>query len=325
MQARQTASSLSSVYAVGISHDLLVIERGPDGLWGWWRATGHQARRIAHGGSIIACIGVDDRVAVLQRYPDNAWFVWDRQAAEVCTAHLPGRGPVLFAADAQVVSCTWKEAPSAPWRAWEPLGGPVTGIDATAVTAGGLALAGIRDGAVLLRWQDRSSVWRDWSELPPVPGGAQVVRLGNVQRGGVAAFAIGGDRMLYHTWQDEPSGRWHPWGQLGGAAKSLSVTRTPAGGLAVFMVSEDDAVGCRYQAQPFGEWSGWVNLGWRAQSLSAQPSFTDGLEVFAVGTDLEVVHNWCERLDLPWSGWTPLEHEASHIRAVAAAEPPRPR
>ena len=87
------------LYAVGPSDQVLLIERGPDGFWGWWRATGTSAKRIAHGGSVIASIGLDDRLSALQRYPADSWFTWDRMATEVCATHIPGRGPVIFAAD----------------------------------------------------------------------------------------------------------------------------------------------------------------------------------------------------------------------------------
>ncbi len=306
MKARQTASSLSSLYAVGPSHQVLLIERGPDGFWGWWRATGTNAKRIAHGGSVIASIGLDDRVSVLQRYPANSWFTWDRTATEVCAAHIPGRGPVLFAADEHALWHTWKEAPSSPWREWdslewESLGGPLASIDATVIPRWGCGVRDPRRG-----------------RLPPLAGSA-ILRLARVDRPRRRRDAV------YHRWQDKPFDRWHPWVSLGGAVKRLSVSKAPTGGLAVFAIGLDDRVSFRYQARPFGEWSAWVELGGEARSLTAQASFTDGLEVFAVGLDDEVYHTWCEQVGGPWQEWTLLDYETSPLRVAVTGLPPRVR
>lgn len=331
MKARQMASSLNSVYAVSPSGQVLQIERGPDGFWSWWRATGTNAKRIAHGGSVLASIGLDDRVSALQRYPADSWFTWDRTATEVCAAHIPGRGPALFAADEQALWHTSKEAPSSPWREWEPLewgslGGPLANIDATAVPGGGAAVFGIRDGAVHHRWEEgRSSAWREWTGLGGPPGGARTVCADTINDGGLVVFTIGGDDAVYHRWQAKPFDRWHPWESLGGAVKSLSVAKAPTGGLAVFAIGLDDRVSCRYQERRFGEWSAWVELGGEALSLSAQASFTDGLEVFAVGLDDEVYHTWCESVGWPWQEWTLLDYETSPLRVALGGLPRRVR
>lgn len=322
MKARQLASSPSSLYAVGSSGHVVLIERGPDGLWGWWRATGISAKHIAHGGGVIAVVGEDDRLSALQRYPDISRFTWDRTAAEVCATYLPGRGPVLFAADGREVVHTWKETPSSPWHEWESLDGPLASIGATAIAGGGLALFGIRDGEVWHRWQDRPfSAWREWTGLGSPAGGATQPCVGTITDGGLVVFAIGGDQAVHHRWQEKPFAPWQAWESLGGAVKELAVTKAPAGGLAVVAIGLDDQVSCRYQRRAFGEWSAWVDLGMRARSVTAQASYTDGLEVFAIGLDDEIRHTWCEALDAPWKVWTLLEYESSPLRGAASAPP----
>jgi hypothetical protein len=316
MKARQIAIALKNVCALGPVDEVRFIERGADGLWGNWQATGASARSIAHGGQVIAKIDVDDRVSVLQVTPRLPWFTWDIQATELTVAHLPDGAPVLVVVDGDDLAWhTWKPTPSSPWSDWQPLDGPITSVAADLIPGGGLAVFGIRDGGVYHRWQDRPlSAWKSWTSLGGPSGGAKTLAVTTIARGGLVVFALGDDNAVHHRWQDKPFGSWHDWESLGGAVKSFAVAKSPAGGLAVFAIGTDDGVQYRYQAKPFGEWSRWVDLRGRAKSIAAQMSYADGLEVFAIGTNDDVAHKWCARLDSPWTEWVLLDHEASAFR-----------
>src|ERR671916_3232601 len=100
MKARQLSVSRTSVYALGMIDQLRYIERGADGFWGRWQATGANARRIVHAGPVVARIGLDDRVAAWQRSPREPWQTWDLAAFELAATRLPDGAPALFAGDA---------------------------------------------------------------------------------------------------------------------------------------------------------------------------------------------------------------------------------
>jgi hypothetical protein len=316
MNARQIAIALNSVYALGPADDVSFIVRGADGLWGSWQALGESAKAIVHGGQVIARIGVDDRVSALQVTPRHPWFTWDIQASELAVAHLPDGAPVLIVVDGDDLAWyAWKPTPSSPWSDWQPLDGPITSLSADLIPGGGLAVFGIRDGAVYHRWQDRPlSAWRGWTSLDGPPGGAKALGVNTITHGGLVVFALGGDDAIHHRWQDKPFGTWHEWESLGGAVKSFAAAKSPAGGLAVFAIGTDDVVQYRYQAKPFGEWSRWMDLRGKARSIAAQSSYADGLEVFAVMMHGDVYHKWCDRLDSPWTEWTLLDREVSSFR-----------
>ena len=316
MKARQIAIALDSVYALGEANELRHIDRGADGLWGRWAASGATAKKIVHGGPVIARIGLDDRVSALQRTPELPWVTWDLTATELTAAHLPEGAPAFFAVGRdRMVWHAWKPAPDAPWVEWRSLDGTLRGIAAALVPGGGLAVFGISDGTVYYRWQERSaSEWAEWAGLGMPPGGATTLAVTSITRGGLVVFALCGDDVVYHRWQDKPFGAWHDWESLGGGVRSFAVAKPPAGGLAVFAIGTDDGVRCRFQAKPFGAWSRWTGLYGRAKSLAAQMSYVDGLEVFAIGMNDEVYHKWCDRLDSPWTDWMLLDHESSAFR-----------
>jgi hypothetical protein len=316
MKARQIAIAPNSVYALGPAGEVSLIERGEDGLWGRWQATGERARSVVPGGQIIARIGVDDRVSALQVTPQLPWFTWDIQATELTLARLSDGAPVLVVVDGDDLAWyAWKPTPSSPWSDWQPLDGPITSVAADLIPGGGLAVFGIRDGAVYHRWQDRPlSAWKGWTSLGGPPGGAKTLGVTTITHGGLVVFAVGGDHAIYHRWQDKPFGTWHDWESLGGPVESFAVAKSPAGGLAVFAIGTDDGVQYRYQSKPSGEWSRWLDLRGTAKSIAAQAGYADGLEVFAVGMHDDVSHKWCDRLDSPWTEWTLLDHEASPLR-----------
>jgi hypothetical protein len=316
MKARQIAIARKSVYALGPTDEVRLIERGVDGLWGGWQGTGESAKTIVHGGQVIARIGIDDRVSALQVTPRLPWLTWDIQGTELAVAHLPGGAPVLIVVDGDHLAWhAWKPTPSSPWSDWQPHDGPITSVAADLIPGGGLAVFGIRDGAVYHRWQNRpQSAWKGWSSLDGPPGGARTLSVTTITHGGLVVLALGGDHALSHRWQDKPFGTWHDWESLGGAVKSFAVAKSSTGGLAVFAIGTDDGVQYRYQSKPFGEWSRWIDLHGKAKSIAAQISYADGLEVFTVGMHDDVYHKWCDRLDSPWTEWTLLDHEASPLR-----------
>ena len=318
MKARQITSALGSVYALGMIDQLRYIERGDDGFWGTWQATGVNAKRIVHAGDVIARIGLDDRVSAWQRMPRGSWQTWDLQAAELIATRLPGGAPVLFAADLERRAWyTWKPSPGEPWKPWESLDGPIVGLTAGVIPGGGLVLFGLHKGTVYHRWQERPfGSWERWTPLDRPADGAAEVGVLAITEGGLALFALSGDGALWHRWQDKPYAPWHPWeaGPLGTDIASMALTKSPGEGLAVFAIGKDHAVRYRAQLTPFGDWGGWTALGGTAKSITAQASFTDGLEVFAVGLDHEVSHIWCDRIGARWSEWILLDHEESPYR-----------
>jgi hypothetical protein len=316
MKARQIAIALNSVYALGPNEEVSFIERGADGLWGYWQATGESAKSIAHGGQVVARIGADERVSAFQVTPRIPWLTWDIQGTELVFAHLPDGAPVLIVVDGDDLAwLAWKPTPSSPWSDWQPLDGPITSVAADLIPGGGLAVFGIRDGAVYHRWQDRPlSAWKGWTSLEGLPGGAMTLGITTITHGGLVVFALGGDHTIYHRWQDKPFGTWHDWESLGGTVRSFAIAKSPTGGLAVFAIGTDDGVQYRYQSKPFGEWSRWIDLRGKAKSIAAQTSYADGFEVFAIGMRDDVSHTWCDRLDSAWTDWTLLDHEASPLR-----------
>jgi hypothetical protein len=316
MIASRIAVAPGSLYAIGPHQELSCIERGPDGLWGRWQATGASAREIAHAGQVVAAIGLDGRLSALQLTPRLPWETWELRATELAAARLPDGAPALFArgGDGRVWH-TWKPAPSSPWSDWQPLDGSVTALAAECIPGGGLVVFGVQGSVVSHRWQDHPyGPWQSWTDLETPLGGARSLAVSTILRGGLALFALGGDGALHHRWQDKPFGKWHDWQPLGDGIKSFAAARSLTGGLVVFAVGADDLVQYRFQSTAFGSWSRWIGLQGRAKALAAQPGYVDGLEVFSVGMTNEVSHKWCDRLDAPWTEWAPLDYEASPLR-----------
>lgn len=199
MKSRHIAIALGDVYAIGLGDEVMRIERNADGFWGEWQPVGARAKRLVHGGEVIGLIELDDRVAAFQRVPGPSWTRWDLHVTELSAAHMPGDGPVLFAAATGRVWHAWKEAPNSPWSAWEPLDGPVSNISAGRIPGGGLVIFGIRDGCVHHRWQDKpASPWTGWTELGSPPAAARALELTTLRGGGLAIFALGADGDIYH-------------------------------------------------------------------------------------------------------------------------------
>jgi hypothetical protein len=319
MKARQIAPGFRSVYAIGPLGEVQVIERGADGLWGRWQVTPLRAKGVVNGGGLVATVGLDDAVSTFERGIWQPGHTLDREARELVSTHVPGLGPVLLVVDQEGVSATWKESPAASWHAWTTLEGPVRGLDAALLAERGIAVFGIRDGAVQHGWQvDARARWEGWSSLGAPSGATTMVRAQTISGGGLAIFAVGADGIVYHRWQDTPQGRWRAWQSLGGEVRNVAVTKSSSGGLALFAVGADDTVRYRYQSRPFGPWSDWTPLYGRVREIAAQPSYTDGLEVFAIGLDQDVHHAWSERIDAPWTAWTALDYELSPFHSPVA-------
>ena len=74
--------------------------------------------------------------------------------------------------------------------------------------------------------------------------------------GGIVVFARGTDNAIWHTWQDQINGDWHPWESLGG-----NLTSGPGaalyrdGRLNVFARGADNAIWTRWQTAPNGDWT----------------------------------------------------------------------
>ena len=156
IKARQTASSLNSLYAVGPSDQVLLIERGPDGFWGWWRATGVIYHRW-------------------QDRPFSAWRKWTglggppggARTVSVDTINDGGLDVFTIGGD-DAVYHRWQDKPFDVWHPWESLGGAVESLSVAKAPTGGLAVFAIAlDERVSCRYQARpSGEWSEWIRRP---------------------------------------------------------------------------------------------------------------------------------------------------------------
>jgi hypothetical protein len=73
--------------------------------------------------------------------------------------------------------------------------------------------------------------------------------------GGLVVFARGTDNAIWHTWQDQINGNWHPWESLGGDCTSgPGAALYRDGRLNVFTRGTDNAIWTRWQTTPNGDW-----------------------------------------------------------------------
>jgi hypothetical protein len=129
--------------------------------------------------------------------------------------------------------------------------------------------------------------------------------------GRLEVFAVGGDRAVWHNWQESPhAGPWSGWGSLGGIVTSDPVTVDNSDGrLELFARGTDNALWHNWQqAAHSGPWSGWNSLGGVITSDPSVVCNSDGrLEAFARGSDNGLWHIWqTEPHAGPWSGWASL-------------------
>ena len=129
--------------------------------------------------------------------------------------------------------------------------------------------------------------------------------------GRLEVFAVGGDRAVWHTWQDHPhAGPWAAWSSLGGVVTSNPVSVDNSDGrLELFARGTDNALYHMWQTAPHaGPWSAWNSLGGYITSDPSVVVNSDGrMEVFARGADGALCHNWQTAPHAgPWSGWASL-------------------
>jgi hypothetical protein len=65
-------------------------------------------------------------------------------------------------------------------------------------------------------------------------------------------FVLGGDRALYHIWEENPGGNWHEWGSLEGhdLAGPVVTAANSDGSLQVFVCGGDAKIYSRAQTTP---------------------------------------------------------------------------
>jgi hypothetical protein len=107
------------------------------------------------------------------------------------------------------------------------------------------------------------------------------------------------------------------WVDLGGYAKSISVTTDGAGLPAIFCIMSDNSVHVNEQ-NANGSWTGWIYFGASTgfQSISAATSPTNTAEVFAIGFD-NAVYTLSQNPDNTWTGWTNLGGSVTQISATS--------
>lgn len=128
--------------------------------------------------------------------------------------------------------------------------------------------------------------------------------------GRLEVFVLGGDRALYHIWENRPGGDWHRWGSLGGheLAGPILAAANADGRLQIFVCGGDGRIYSRAQSVPNGGWNPWFSLGGnQVQGFSVARNADGRLELVAVFGDGRLNDIWQVSPNGAWSGWAPLE------------------
>jgi hypothetical protein len=129
------------------------------------------------------------------------------------------------------------------------------------------------------------------------------------QDGRMEVFVLGGDRALYHIWENMPGGDWHAWDTLQGNGLTGPVVSAANadGSLLVFVRGGDGQIYARAQTQPNGDWNPWFGIGGnQVRGFSVAANFDHRLEMVAVFGDGALHHASQTAPGGPWSGWVPL-------------------
>lgn len=173
-----------------------------------------------------------------------------------------------------------------------------------------------KDGALHDVWQTAANgAWSGWANLQghDLQGNVSLARNAD---GRLEAFAIGGDGVVYHIWQQSPNGRdgWSGWASLRDpslpAITNLTTVVASDGRLYAFLMRSDGAVSYRAQETPNGGWAAPVHLfGHDLRWPCAVGLNPDGrLEIFVIGGDQHLYNRWQVGVAQPdvWSQWINL-------------------
>jgi hypothetical protein len=151
-----------------------------------------------------------------------------------------------------------------------------------------------------------AQTWGGWETLTGTD--LQQIVVGSNADGRLEVFALGGDRGLWHVWQQSPNGAWGDWQSLGGTELQELVLGTNADGrLEVFALGGDRGLWHIWQQSPNGAWGGWQSLDGTDLQAIAVGSNADGrLEVFSIGGDRGLWHVWQLSPNGDWGGWQSL-------------------
>ncbi len=257
------------------------------------------ARAVAATGAVI---GISS-AATTPFLSETLGGVTDARPAS--TSWGPGRMDVVVEGPGAAVWHTGADgvaagAATAPWSAWESLGGVVIG--APAITSWGPGRLDVFapgfDGAVWHKWFD-GGVWSDWESL----GGRtnRAVAAVSWGPGRLDVFVTGPGDALWHKWFD--GGVWSEWESLGGQLfEAPSVASWAPGRLDVVVVGPGRGVWHLPFESGVG-WYGWNPLGGATDVAPGIAAPAPGvLEVMANATDTVWHRSWVGF----WTEWAPL-------------------
>lgn len=162
-----------------------------------------------------------------------------------------------------------------------------------------LSLSSTGPGRPFLTWRDLGG-----TSLRPYPV------VGKNGDGRQEVFVLGGDRRLWHRWEQSAGDAWHDWSSLDGVdlSKPIVVASNADGRLQVFVCGSDGRIYSRWQTAVSGGWSGWNNLGGElVRGYAVTPNRDGRLELVAVWNDGALHGIWQTAPNGGWSAWATLD------------------
>lgn len=121
--------------------------------------------------------------------------------------------------------------------------------------------------------------------------------------GRVELFNVGGNGVIWHTWQTTPGGPFAPWVSRGGAFKAVAVTRGVSSGWHLFAINTSGAL---YHMAPADGIGGWTAMGNSPGSLTRVSAMRNGdgrVELLVCNGSGTMYHAWQTAPRGGWSGW----------------------
>lgn len=263
-----------------------------------------------------------------QLAPDGAWGAWSPLASLgaqslAVARNADGRLEVFVVATDRSVRHMWRWS-NGTWSAWSSLGRSdvaqvATGSDGAGVIS---AFALTTSGAVFRTAQSGAN--GGWAGAWEALGGSAITQIavGNNADGRLEVFAVGGDRVLYHQWQ-QTNGVWSGWYSLGRTdVVQVAVANEADGTLAAYVRTTAGAVFRTAQSGPNLGWGGaWSSLGGTLlQNISAARATNGRVRVLAVGGSGQAYINEEATSGGAFTGWAylgvgafrTLTHQASN-------------
>jgi hypothetical protein len=201
--------------------------------------------------------------------------------------------------------------PSTKWPPeWDNTFGPETASFTAATNQDGrLELVALFLETAYDYWE-KTPNGNDWSGGLASLGGTNLQQLVLAKNadGRLELFALGGDRAVYHRWQNAPGGSWSSWAYLGGIdLQQISVGTNQDGRLELFAIGGDRAIYHRWQVTPNGYWGDWAFLGGiDIQHIDIANNADGRMELFALGGDRAIYHRWQVVPNGDWGDWAYL-------------------